>query len=121
MEIKREPLPDHPIGGEQWVLIHQVPTHDMALAVSEAVLEHMGTARTMRAQTVIVQQLVEDWHVFNPDGTPCPFEGGAGVPAASQATVHSVFKLCEPLASRIVNPEEEAGPAPNRAARRRAR
>jgi hypothetical protein len=122
MDIKREPLPDHPVAGEQWVLIHQVPTHDMSLAVSEAVLENMGTPTTMKAQTVIVQQLVEDWHVFNHEGVLLPWDKGAGVGAASQAIVWRVFKLCEDIAARIVNPDDaEETPGPNRAARRRAR
>ena len=116
MDIRREPLPDHPIAGEQWVLIHHVPTHDMALAVSEAVMEFAGTAKSLRLQTVCLGQLVEDWHVFAFDGAAVPFQDGAGIGQAPQSIVMSVFRLCEPIAQSIVNPE--ADPAPNRAARR---
>ena len=104
MDIQRSPLPEHPIGGEQWVNIHHVPTHDMAVAVSEAAIEHMGTPRTMRAQTVIVQQLVEDWHIFATDGTAIPWDKGDGIHDAPQGTVWRVFTLCEPIAASIVNP-----------------
>jgi hypothetical protein len=118
MDIQRETLPDHPVSGEQWVLVHHVPTHDMALAVSEAVMEFAGTARALRLQTVVVTQLVEDWHVFDFEGKAIPFADGTGIGSAPQATVQRVFKICEPIAQRVVNPDDEETPAPNRAARR---
>ena len=118
MDIRRETLPEHPVSGEQWVTIHHVPTHDMALAVSEAVMEHAGTSRSLRLQTVVVASLVEDWHVFAFDGSAIAFDGGLGIGQAPQAIVQRVFKLCEPIAQSIVNPDEEADPVPNRAARR---
>ena len=121
MDIQRAELPAHPVAGEQWALIHHVPTHDMALAVSEAVMEFSGTARALRLQTVVVGQLVEDWRVFAFDGTAVPFAAGTGVGQAPQATVQRVFKLCEPIAQRIVDPDDGEAPAPNRAARREAR
>lgn len=122
MDIKREALPDHPISGEQWVLIHHVPSHDMALTVSEAVLEYSGTARSLRVQTIVVQQLVEDWHVYDVAGEAIPFQDGAGVGTAPQGIIQRIYRLCEPIAQTIVNPEDdEADPVPNRAARRKAR
>jgi len=121
MDIKRETLPEHPISGEQWVLIHHVPDHDMALTVSEAVMEYSGTSRSLRTQTVVVQQLVEDWHIFDHAGEGIPFADGAGVGHAPQATIQRIFRMCEPIAASIVNPEDEAAPVPNRAARRKAR
>lgn len=120
MDIRRETLPEHPTSGEQWVTIHHVPTHDMALAVSEAVMEFTGTARSLRTQTVVVQQLVEDWHVFDFEGKAIPFEDGIGVGLAPQSTIQRIYRLCEPIAASIVNPEPEETPGPNRAARRRA-
>ena len=120
MDIKREALPDHPIGGEQWANVHHVPTHDMALAVSEAALEFSGTARSLQVQSVVIKALVEDWHIFDPAGVAIPFADGVGVGNAPQGIVHRVWKLCEPIASTIVNPDESE-PVPNREARRRAR